>query len=156
MASAHQNVTLVNTLHPQLPSSYLCANLSTAAGFEILTDQGNEFLGAFHDVCRTNNIKHNRTSAYSPPTNDLVERFDGTLSRALRKMVQSNTNTWDERINVAVLGYNCSVQSSTRYCPFKAFYSREPILLIHNSMLNQYIQKLSHPTNATPEEIPLE
>ena len=23
-------------------------------------------------------------------------------------------------------------------------------------MLNQYIQKLSHPTNATPEEIPLE
>ena len=71
-------------------------------------------------------------------------------------MVQSNTNTWDERINVAVLGYNCSVQSSTRYCPFRVFYSREPILLIHNSMLNQYIQKLSHPTNATPEEIALE
>ncbi len=45
----------------------------------ILTDQGNEFRGAFDQACRAQGIQHTRTQPRHAWTNGFVERLQGTI-----------------------------------------------------------------------------
>ncbi len=53
-----------------------------AAGWSvqrILTDQGNEYRGAFDQACRAHGIRHTRTQPRHAWTNGFVERLQGTI-----------------------------------------------------------------------------
>ncbi len=53
-----------------------------AAGWRlhrILTDQGNEYRGAFDKACAERNIRHTRTKPRHAWTNGFVERLQGTI-----------------------------------------------------------------------------
>ena len=58
---------------------------------EVLSDQGANFMSALlEEVYLLLQIKRIRTSSYHPQTDGLVERFNGTLTMMLQKIVSQN------------------------------------------------------------------
>jgi hypothetical protein len=85
----------------------------------VITDQGREFCNQLVDGFLTSmNVEHRTSSAYHPPTNGQVERFNQTLKNALRKMVDESLNNWDLLIDPILFAYRTSRQVSTRFTPF--------------------------------------
>jgi len=72
------------------------------------------------------------SSPYHPQANGLVERFNQTLGRALRKMVDQHPERWDQHIATILMGYRASMQASTEYSPFFLLHGREMVLPVHN------------------------
>ena len=95
---------------------------------EVLSDNGGEFMGDFDSMLQKYQIDHRYTSPNHPQANGLVERFNGTLCTALRKCAHENTADWDTFIPTVLIGYRCSLQSSTRFSPFYMLYARQPVL----------------------------
>ena len=93
----------------------------------VQTDQGSEFRGAFDELCQRALIDHRTASAYRPQTGGLVERYNGSLSRSLRRCVQEQPTTWDEHLPWVVLSYNAAAQGSTRFSPYKLLLSVDPL-----------------------------
>lgn len=55
---------------------------------EILTDQGTLFISRLMaDLCKLFKVKQLRVTVYHPQTDRLVERFNHTLKRMLRRVV---------------------------------------------------------------------
>jgi hypothetical protein len=98
----------------------------------IQTDRGGEFQGRFDELCQKCLIDHRLSSAYTPNVNGLCEKFNDTVGKALRRHAQADPSTWDEHLPWIVLGYNASIQASTRHSPFRLLYGREPSLPLDN------------------------
>ena len=56
---------------------------------ELLTDSGSNFMSKVMKYCSMTGIKQIRTSPYHPQTDDMVEHFNATLKRLLRKFTNS-------------------------------------------------------------------
>ncbi|MGL4351519.1 MAG: DDE-type integrase/transposase/recombinase, partial [Plesiomonas shigelloides] len=57
----------------------------------ILTDQGTPFTSTLmSNLCQLFRIKQLRTSVYHPQTDGLVERFNQTLKRMLRRVIEED------------------------------------------------------------------
>ena len=79
-------------------------------------------------------ITHKITAAYHPQTNGLDERTNGTLKRALSKLVNEHQNDWDVYLDPVLFGLRTSVQESSKYTPFFLMYNRKarlPVQLDH-------------------------
>ena len=106
---------------------------------------GNGILNGIMDaLCKRLNIKRSKTTAYHPQTNGLVERFNGTLMRSLRKLADEREDEWDEYINEVSFAYRTSVQETTRKDPFFLLYGRNARLPVElqyptNIRLNDFI-----------------
>jgi hypothetical protein len=62
----------------------------------LISDQGTEFLNStIRQLTMTCGIDHKITSPYHPNTNGLVERFNQTLIRALKKHCEDDIEEWD-------------------------------------------------------------
>ena len=77
------------------------------------------------DFCAEMGIKQVFTSPYSPSTNGLVERFNGTLGRMLRAFVAENQSDWDRYIPEILFAYRTATQASTRETPFFLMFGRD-------------------------------
>ena len=99
---------------------------------ELNMDHGGEFEGAFLDMLEQYHIDRRLSSPYHPQTNGLVERFNQTLGRALRNMVDQHPERWDQHIATILMGYRASMQASTEYSPFFLLHGREMVLPVHN------------------------
>ena len=99
----------------------------------IMSDRGTEFSGeAFQALCERCLIDHRFSSAYTPNVNGLVEKFNDVVGRALRRTCGRDPTRWHEELPFIVLGYNSTIQTSTRHSPFRLLYGREPSLPLHN------------------------
>ncbi|KAL4427931.1 hypothetical protein ABPG75_002020 [Micractinium tetrahymenae] len=98
----------------------------------VMSDRGGEFQGEFEELCQSALIDHRLASAYSPTTSGLVERFNMTVGRALRRHAQEDPETWDEHLPWILCGYNGSIQSSSRFSPYRLMFGREPNLPLDN------------------------
>lgn len=63
-----------------------------------------------------------RTSPYHPQTDGLVERFNQTLKRMLRKFVSDNGKDWDKWLPFLLYAYREVPQASTGFSPFELLY----------------------------------
>jgi hypothetical protein len=99
---------------------------------EVLTDQGNEFQGAFQQLLEQCFIDHRTTSAYNPQADGLAERAVQTFKQALRKMAQRRQPkaraNWEEDLQYALLGYRCSEHSRTGYSPYFMLHGVQPVI----------------------------
>lgn len=99
----------------------------------IMSDRGTEFSGeAFQSLCERCLIDHRFSSAYTPNVNGLVEKFNDVVGRALRRASGRDPTRWHEELPFVVLGYNATLQTSTKHSPFRLLYGREPSLPLHN------------------------
>ena len=73
-------------------------------------------------------IRKVNTSAYSPQNDNLIERFNRTLTDMLAKSVSPGVSEWDERLPYVLFSYRASVQASTGESPFLLLYGRDPQL----------------------------
>ena len=96
----------------------------------MVTDGGGEFQGAFADLLLEALVDHRVTSASHPQADGLAERAVQTVKRALRKVcqLQGHADEWDLAVPWIKLGYNCSVQASTKFSPYELLYTHPPLV----------------------------
>jgi hypothetical protein len=97
---------------------------------EVLTDGGSEFKGEFEQLLVESLIDHRVTSPNHPQADGLAERAVQTIKRALRKVCTAagGVEDWDVATAWVVLGYNCSVQASTRCSPYELLFTHAPVV----------------------------
>ncbi|KAL8599297.1 hypothetical protein ACOMHN_008012 [Nucella lapillus] len=103
-------------------------NMWTRTGIpeSVLTDKGSQFTGqVMQEVYRLLAIKGQYTTPYHAQCNGLVERFNGTLKRMLRSLVQDKPKQWDRWIPALIFAYREVPQSSTGFSPFELLYGRK-------------------------------
>lgn len=67
---------------------------------QVITDQGTSFMSkVLQAIWWFLGVQPLWTSVYQPLTNGLVERFNGTLKRMLRKFVGENWRDWPQWIS---------------------------------------------------------
>jgi len=98
-----------------------------SAPAQVTTDQGSEWEGEFAALMQEALIDHNTTSPNHPQADGLVERAIQSIKKCLKKSC-TDTKDWEERLAWLVLGYNCSIQSSTKYSPYELMYGRKPVV----------------------------
>ncbi|XP_050046366.1 uncharacterized protein [Dermacentor andersoni] len=92
---------------------------------EIVSDRGSYFMSAvMKEFSRLLSIKQLPTTPYHPNANGLVERFNGTLKRALGRMCQERPKCWDRYLGPLLFAYREVPQSSIGYSPFELLYGR--------------------------------
>lgn len=76
-------------------------------------------------VCGLLKIKRSLCSPYHPQTNGLVEKMNGTIQRALCKVVGNQPQMWDEYLDAVMFGLRTKKQVTTKYSPYYLMFGRE-------------------------------
>jgi hypothetical protein len=94
---------------------------------EFLTDNGGHFDNiTFANFCAMVRTKHKFSSPYHPQTNGQVERFNGTLVKALKKLSMSFPRNWDDHIPAVMFAYRTRCHSTIGVSPFELMYGTTP------------------------------
>ncbi|KAJ8349857.1 hypothetical protein SKAU_G00249870 [Synaphobranchus kaupii] len=94
---------------------------------EILTDQGTPFMSRImRDLCQLMKVTQLRTSFYHPQTDGLVERFNQTLKKMLKKTMEADGRNWDQLLPYVLFAIREVPQVSTGFSPFELLYGRRP------------------------------
>ena len=102
-------------------------NIFSRHGFpeEIVSDNGRHFVSQeFQQFLRSNNIKHVRSSLYSPRSNGKVERFH----RYLKKNFQTVTlqvRSWEVELPQILMSYRSMPHPTTKTTPASMLFNRE-------------------------------
>ncbi|XP_076062417.1 uncharacterized protein LOC143037752 [Oratosquilla oratoria] len=93
---------------------------------EILSDRGTQFTsGMMDEFLRLLSIRGIRTTPYHPQCNGLCERFNGTLKKMLRRMMNEQPKEWPRFIAPLLFAYREVPQSSLKHSPFELIYGRQ-------------------------------
>jgi transposase InsO family protein len=94
--------------------------------FEILSDQGTEFMNAvLQELMRLLGVKQIRTSAYAPSTNGVVERTHRCLNSMLSKVISDHQRDWSYYVPYVCFSFNNTLHRSTGFTPFYVYTGRE-------------------------------
>ena len=95
--------------------------------YVIITDQGSEFKGlGFAQWLAGMGIEHRRTTPYHLQSNGRAERFNRTLKRILKKLVNGERADWEDRLSAAVTAYHICTLTVTGHSPFMLRYAHPP------------------------------
>ena len=93
----------------------------------LISDQGTNFMSRVLALLyKWLNVKRIRTSVYHPQTDGLVERFNQTLKKMLKKLVDVDGRDWDQLIPYVLFSIREVPQASTGFSPFELLYGRQP------------------------------
>ena len=67
--------------------------------------------------CSMTGIKQIRTSPYHPQTDGMVEHFNATLKRLLRKLTQNSEVEWDLCLPYVLWSYRGTIHKNHRILP---------------------------------------
>lgn len=82
------------------------------------------------DLCHLLKVKQLRTSVYYPQTDGLVECFNQTLKKMLRRVVTEDGRDWDLMLPYMLFGVREVPQASTGFAPFELLFGRQPMGLL--------------------------
>ena len=92
---------------------------------EVLSDLGTQFTSdCMKEVSRLLSIRRLTTSPYHPACNELVEKFNGTFKRMLRRLCHEQPRQWHRFINTLLFAYREARQKATGFSPFELLYGR--------------------------------
>ncbi|CAH8456700.1 unnamed protein product [Dicrocoelium dendriticum] len=80
----------------------------------VITDRGSHFDGSFSKLLNVLGCQHNRTTAYHPAANGMVERFHRQLKASL--CAQSSTS-WHEALPLVLLGIRNTIKADLHATP---------------------------------------
>lgn len=111
----------------------------------IIVDQGNEFKNLLLDeFCKIHKIILHYTTVRNSNSNSPVERFHSTLSDSIRCLLQQYPNDHiDLLMKYAIMGYNNSIHSSTKFSPFEVVYGNTDKVLeiTEHDVVNEFSNK---------------
>ena len=91
----------------------------------IFSDRGREFVNnLFERIHRKLRIQHDKTTAFNPRANSIVERSNRNRSATLRHHLTSQNELWETFLPPIVYALNTSIHE-TLATPFFLLYSRE-------------------------------
>ena len=91
----------------------------------IISDQGTQFVSeVMREVYHLLDIHKETTSPYHAQANGLVERFNATLKRMLKRLCLEKPKDWDQYIPGVLFAYREVPQESLRFSPFELLYGR--------------------------------
>ena len=106
----------------------------------VVTDQGSQFTSdTMREVYRLLGIKGCTTTPYHAQANGLVERFNGTLKKMVKRLAKEKPKDWDKWITAALFAYREVPQASTGFSPFELLYGRHvrgPMKLIKEAWID--------------------
>ena len=98
------------------------------APVELLSDRVPAFISQlFRAVCEVMNVTKRFSTAYSPQTNGIVDRFNQTLLNMIRCAGLEDRHNWDILLPYLQFAYNCTFHESTRRSPFYMVFGRHPV-----------------------------
>ena len=82
----------------------------------LLSDNGPQFVSdIMHEVTRLLYIKLVHSTIYHPMSNGLVDKFNGSIKRMLRRMSVERPRDWDRYIGLLLFAYREAPQASTGF-----------------------------------------
>ena len=94
---------------------------------KLLSDNGTQFTARFfQNVCLILSMRNVFTTTFHPQANGQVERFNRTLTSALRKYVGEHLKDWDLFSDAITFAYNTQVHRTTNMAPFQLVLARAP------------------------------
>ena len=96
----------------------------------MVSDKGREFDNKVLDeLCKIWGTKRIRTTAYHPETNAQVERYNRTMIKYFKSMLDNDqTLEWEDMLPTLQLAYNSHVHRSTKESPFYLTFLHDPRL----------------------------
>ena len=92
---------------------------------EILSDQGIQFISdCMKEVCRFLGVTQSTTTPCHLLCNGLVEKFNGTLKKMLKRLCNEEPKPWHRYFNALLFAYREGPQDSTHFAPFELMYGR--------------------------------
>ena len=89
---------------------------------EVLRDLGTQLVSEFmKEVTRLLSIEYLTTTPYHRMCNGLVEIFNGTFKRMLRRLCYDQPRQWHRFINPLLFPYKEAPQESIGFCPFNCY-----------------------------------
>ncbi|RVW20218.1 Retrovirus-related Pol polyprotein from transposon 297 [Vitis vinifera] len=95
--------------------------------------RGVHFRAEVDTLLQKYNIRHHRSSAYRPQTNEVVEAANKNIKRILRKMVETSRD-WSEKLHFALWAYRTSFRTSIGATPYSLVYGIEVVLPVETEM----------------------
>lgn len=93
---------------------------------QITSDNGGQFTSYhFQGFCDLLEMRQITTSVYHAQSNGTCERFNGTLKRCLRKLVQDIPRQWDRFVPAALFAFRDTPHSTTGFAPFELIYGHK-------------------------------
>ncbi|XP_064081439.1 uncharacterized protein LOC135198014 [Macrobrachium nipponense] len=90
---------------------------------EVLSDRGTQFTSEImEEVYRLLSIRMINTTPYHAMCNGLVERFNGTLKKMLKRMCSEQPKEWPRFLAPLLFAYRDVPQASTKFSPFELVY----------------------------------
>ena len=90
---------------------------------EILGDQGTQFISdCIKEVCRLLGVTQSTTTPYHPMCNGLVEKFNGTLKKIMKRLCNEKPKQWHRCINALLFVYREVPQDSSHFVPFELIF----------------------------------
>ena len=75
--------------------------------------------------CETTGIKQLKISPYHPQTDGMVEQFNSTLNRLLRKLTEDPNVEWDKCMPYVLWAYRGMIYKRAGFFPYELLFSRE-------------------------------
>ncbi|XXG82631.1 hypothetical protein AAC387_Pa10g0537 [Persea americana] len=110
---------------------FLCTNIICRFGIpkRFIHDNGLQFWDhRFYRFCDKYKTQSCPSTPYNPTANGLVEAFNKTLCKILKKMVSSHKKEWGNKLLEALWAYRTTVRGPTRRTPFSLAYGCEAVV----------------------------
>ena len=93
----------------------------------LVTDNGNEYItGDFAHFCRTYNVQFKPRTPYVPWSNGLVENISRQLNTFLRTVLESQYDTWSQKVKVFPFAFNSQVRTNLNLSPYELVFGQKP------------------------------
>jgi len=84
--------------------------------------------GKMHRFMAKYKIKWNYSTGYYPQANGMIEAFNKTLGKILKKTVHRHRRDWHDRLFEALWAYRVTVRTPTQATPYSLVYGCEAVL----------------------------
>ena len=93
----------------------------------LVTDKGNEYInGEFAYFCRTYNVQFEPRTPYAPWSNGLVENSNRQLNTFLRTVLDSQYDTWSQKVKSFSFAFNSQVRTNMNSSPYELLFGQKP------------------------------
>ena len=101
----------IETCSSEVAAKFIYENIITifSCPLTLIRDQGSHFINrTIAALTKQFKIDDRQSTSYHPRSNGVIEAFNKTLTRGLKKICNIDKDDWDEKIHVVLWDYHTS------------------------------------------------